>query len=38
MGDTINDMDIEIEQKGNKISFLKDKIGIADYKVVEEMN
>ena len=37
MGDTINDMDIEIEQKDNKINFLEDKIGITDVKVVEEM-
>ena len=37
MGDTINKMDIEIEQKDNKIIFLEDKIGIADDKVVEEM-
>ena len=36
-GDTINDMDIEIEQKDNKINFLEDKIGITDDKVVEEM-
>ena len=38
MGDTINDMDLEIEQKTNKISFLENKIGITDDKVVEEMN
>ena len=37
MGDTINDMDIEIEQKDNKINFLEHKIGITDDKVVEEM-
>ena len=37
MGDTINDMDIEIKQKDNKINFLEDKIGITDDKVVEEM-
>ena len=37
MGDTINNMDIEIAQKDNKINFLEDKIGIADDKVVEEM-
>ena len=38
MGDTINDMDLEIEQKDNKISFLENKIGITDDRVVEEMN
>ena len=31
-------MDIEIEQKDNKISFLENKIGITDDKVIEEMN
>ena len=38
MGDTIDDMDIEIEQKDNKISFLENKIGVTDDKIVEEMN
>ena len=38
MGETISDMDIEIEQKDNKIQFLEDKIGIPDSKVIEEMN
>ena len=38
MGETISDMDVEIEQKDNKIQFLEDKIGITDYKVIEEMN
>ena len=38
MGDTINDMDTEIEQKDNKISFLENKIGVTDDKIVEEMN
>ena len=37
MGDTINDMDIEIEQKDNKISFLENKIGVTDDKIIEEM-
>ena len=37
MGDTINDMDIELEQKDNKISFLENKIGVTDDKVIEEM-
>ena len=38
MGDTINDMDVEIEQKDNKKSFLENKIGVTDDKIVEEMN
>ena len=38
MGDTINDMDVEIEQKENKILFLENKIGVTDDKVIEEMN
>ena len=38
MGDTINDMDMEIEQKDDKISFLENRIGVTDNKVVEEMN
>ena len=38
MGDTINDMDVEIEQKDNKKSFLENKIGVTHDKIVEEMN
>ena len=38
MGETISDMDIELEQKDNKIQFLEDKIGIPDFKNVDEMN
>ena len=38
MGDTKSDMDIEVEQKENKINFLADKIEIPDSKVVEEIN
>ena len=38
MGDTINDMDVEIEQKDNKILFLENKIGVTDDELVEEMN
>ena len=38
MGDTIDDMDIEIEQKDNKISFLEKKIGVTDDKILQEMN
>ena len=37
MGDTINDMDVEMEENDNKINFLENKIGITDDKVVEEM-
>ena len=36
MDDTISDMDIELEQKDNKIQFLQDKVGIPDSKFVEE--
>ena len=38
MVETIGDMDIDLEQKINKISLLENKIGIADGKVVEEVN
>ena len=38
MGETVSDMDIELEQKNNKIQFLEDKIGLPDAKVMEEMN
>ena len=38
MGDTFSDMDIEIEQKDSKISFLENKIGIPDSKIIDEMN
>ena len=38
MGDTINDMDVEIEQKDIKITFLENKIGVSDDQVIEEMN
>ena len=38
MGETISDMDVEIEQKDNKIQFVEDKIGIPDSNVIEEMN
>ena len=37
MGDIKNDMDVELEQKDNKISFLENKIGVTDDKIVEEM-
>ena len=38
MGETICDMDIELERKDNKIHFSEDKIGIPDTKVFEEVN
>ena len=38
MGETMSDIDMEIEQKYNKIHFLEDKIGIPNSKVIEEMN
>ena len=38
MGETISVMDVELEQKDNKIHFLEDKIGIPDSTVIEEMN
>ncbi len=37
MGETIADMDEEIEEKDNKITFLQNKIGISDKAVVKEM-
>ena len=38
MGDTIEDMDKEVEKKGNKIEFLETKIGLTDSKFIEELN
>ena len=38
MGQTKSDMDIESEEKDNKLQILEDKIGTADSKLVEEMN
>ena len=38
MGDTIEVLDIEIEQKDNRIEFLSNKIGLPDSKVIEETN
>ena len=37
MGETISDMDMEIEQKDNKMQFLEDKIGIPGSEVIEEI-
>ena len=38
VGETISDMDIEKEQKDNKIHFFEENIGIIDSKNVEQMN
>ena len=38
MGDTIEDMDIERQEKDNKIELLENKIGLPDCKVFDEMN
>ena len=38
MGDTFEDMDIDKEQKDDKIDFLANKIGLRGSKVGEEMN
>ena len=38
LGETISDMDLEKDQKDNKIQYLEDQIGIPDSKVIEEMN
>ena len=37
MGDTIDDMDMEIERKDNKRKFLETTIGLADSTVIEGM-
>ena len=38
MWDTIEDMNIEIEQKDTKVESLENKIRLTDCKVFEEMN
>ena len=38
MRDTIEEMDVKIEPKDNKVDFLKNKKGLPDSKVIEEMN
>ena len=38
MGETMSDMDIELEQKDSKVQFLEGKIGIPDSNFIEEMN
>ena len=37
MGETISDMDLQLQQKDNKTQFLEDKIEIPVSKVIEEM-
>ena len=37
MGETIEDMDKEIETKNNKINFLTDKIEISDEQIIQIM-
>ena len=37
MDETKTDMDVETEQKDNKKQFLEDKMGIPDFKGVDEM-
>ena len=38
MGDTIEDMVIEIEQKDKELEVSENQIGLPDSKVIEEMN
>ena len=38
MGDTVEDVDVEVEQKDNKIEFLQEEIRLPDCKIIEEMN
>ena len=38
LGDTIEDLDEEMEKKANKIEFSENKVGLPDRKVIEEMN
>ena len=38
MADTIENLDLEIEQKDKKREFSGNKIGLQDSKVIEEMN
>ena len=38
IGDTIEDMDKEIEHKDNETEFLENKLGLPDCKVIQEMN
>ena len=38
LGDTIEDKDIEIEQKYTKIEFLENKIRLPDCRIIEKLN
>ena len=38
MRETISEMDIDLEQKDNKVQILEDKVGIPDSKVIERKN
>ena len=38
LGDTIEDMDLEIGQKDNKVDLSENKIGLPDSKGIEETN
>ena len=38
MGDTFEDLDIEMEHKDNEIEYLKKELGLPHCKVIEEMN
>ena len=38
MREALSDIDIELEQKENKILLLEDKIGMPDSRVIEAMN
>ena len=38
MGEALSIMDIELEQKDNKMQSLEDKIGLPVSNVIEEMN
>ena len=38
MGTTVEDMDVQVEQKDSKVEFLKNQIGLADSKFTEKVN
>ena len=38
MGDTNKNMDKEMKQKDNEMEFLENKIGLPDFKGIEELN
>ena len=37
MGDTVEDMDIKLEQKDNKDEILENEIGLTDSKIIEQI-